>query len=63
MRKQDTEWTHLQAFLDAMLKAPPSGRRKSPRAAAGGCSGTQTPSRTSQGASRKRERGSRGSKA
>ena len=46
----------------AML-GKPRGQRASAQAASADCSDTQTPSRTSQGASRKRGRGSRGSKA
>ena len=51
----------LEAAL-AML-GKPTGQKASGRAAYVDCSGTQTPSRTSQGASRKRGRASRGSKA
>ena len=48
---------------DSQLKRPPAAHRTSARDASDDCSDTRTPSRTSKGASRKRGRGSRGSKA
>ena len=50
----------FNALLHEMVvKGSPPDRRKSSRAASAGCSDTQTPSRTSEGASPKRGRASR----
>ena len=48
-------WQRFHALLNAALRSSPPSRRKSARAASGGCSGTQTPSRKSEGASSTRE--------
>ena len=60
----EVAWQRFWALFDAMIvRGSPPDRRRSKQAASAGCSGTQTPSRTSEGASGIRERESRGSKA
>ena len=54
----------FRALFEAMVvRGSPPDRRKSKRAASGGCSDTQTPSRTSEGVSGTREHESPGSTA
>ena len=54
----------FDALFEAMVtRGSPPDRRRSRRAVPAGCSDTQTPSRTSEGAFGKRERASRESTA
>jgi hypothetical protein len=51
----------FDAILRRAVETPKEARPPSFPVASGGCSGTQTPPRTSEGASRRRGRASRGS--